>query len=446
MSAPEGAGGRGWRIEWWIRIVFGLSALATAALAYRYHAQEQAEALHTQRAGWAPALLAAVLAALGGAAVLIRPQLGTAKRCWLMSAVAAVVFALGTGTVWQLVSGDDRTDTIVGAPLMKPADADRYVREELGPKPVRKIPTGVFIQGVKLTGPEEVQVNGYVWQHYDESVPRTSQGVAFPEAPDGYAGKEVYSFRRADGRLTKGWHFNLTLRQRFDYHRYPLDKQNVWLRMWTTSAFEREVLVPDLAGYPPWKPHAKYGLDEDIVSAGWSPYYTAFSYARHNYNITFGGADYRPGGSSGATELYYNIGVSRLYKGPLIGKLLQSTFIAVVMFMALFVHTRDAKKHPRFGFSTWTAISFAVSLLLVIVVDQTDVREITGDTSMTYLEYFAIAQYILITGIFANAILLGSDTRVPPLEWRDNLLPRLLYWPILTGLFFAFTMLVFAFD
>ncbi|MEV0096055.1 hypothetical protein [Streptomyces sp. NPDC050738] len=106
--------------------------------------------------------------------------------------------------------------------------------------------------------------------------------------------------------------------------------------------------------------------------------------------------------------------------------------------------TKDDNKNPRFGFSTWTAISFSVSLLLVVVVDQTQIREIAGDTSLTYLEYFAIAQYIVIMGIFANAILIGSETKFRALEWKDNLLPTLLYWPVLIGLFFVFTLFVFA--
>lgn len=432
-----------WRVRRWVWAALVFFALTTAALAVRYLSDRNTENLHTQREGWGLPVVSLVLFALLAAAAATQPWRATARRCWLMSVAATVIFAMGTMTIWQIVTGDDRLDTVVGTPLMRPGQVDAYLAKSFPGVEMRRIPTGVFIQGVKFSGPDEVQVNGYVWQHYDEDVPKTSQGVTFPEAPDGYEAEKVYEHRRADGRLTKGWHFNLTLRQRFDYRHYPLDKQNIWLRMWTISAFENEALVPDLASYPPWTYQRKLGLDQDIVSSGWSPYFTAYSYAQHEYSMSFGAADYTSG-VSGSAELYYNIGVSRSYAGPLIGKLLQSLFIAMVMFLALFVYTKDDQKNPRFGFSTWTAISFAVSLLLVIVVDQTSLREITGDTSLTYLEYFAIAQYVIIMGIFANAIMIGSDSKIRALEWRDNLLPTLLYWPLLTGLFFGFTLGVFA--
>ncbi|WP_327353713.1 hypothetical protein [Streptomyces sp. NBC_01304] len=428
------------RANW---VALGLTAAATVLFAVRYFA-DKVDTGHTQRDGWAPLMISGVLFALSLSAALLRPFLLTTKRCALMATAATVIFAVGIVTIWQIVAHDMETSTMVGKPVNSLAATDKHLEQTLGkayPK-FRKIPTGLFIQGAKFSSPEEVEVNGYVWQRYTDDVPETSRGVTFPEAPDGYDLEQVYKAKTTDGLTVQGWHFNLTLRQKFEYERYPLDKQNIWLRMMTVSAFENEVLVPDFSSYPPWR-YDNVGLDQDIVSAGWSPYYTGYSYLGHKYTATMG---VTPFASNFLTvpELYFNIGVARKYAGPLTGKLLQSFFIAAIMFLALFVYTKDDKKNPRFGFSTWTAISFAVSLLLVVVVDQTQIREIAGDTSLTYLEFFAIAQYVVIMGIFANAIIIGSEAEVKALEWRDNLLPTLLYWPVLIGLFFAFTVFVFA--
>ncbi|MFE0174536.1 hypothetical protein ACFWZ2_19645 [Streptomyces sp. NPDC059002] len=423
-------------------VLLALCAAATVVFAIRYFGADGAPAGHTERSGWAPLIASVVLLLLFLSIALLKPFRLSGRRCALVSAIASVLFALGIGTVWQIVSHDRVTDTIVGTPLMDDQDSRTYLRKLLPGVKIREIPTGVFIQGAKFTDPQEVEVSGYVWQRYPKGMPEKDMGVVFPEAPDGYTLDEAYDTVNTSGQRLKGWHFNLTLRQHFNYQKYPLDKQNIWLRLWTNAAFTNDVLVPDFASYPPWK-YGEIGLDQDIVTSGWAPYYTAWSYGQHNYTMTQGVTDWNKPFVA-APELYFNIGMERKWAGPLTGRLLQSFFIAAIMFLALFVYTKDDTRNPRFGFSTWTAISFAVTLLLVVVVDQTQIREIAGDTSLTYLEYFAIAQYIVIMGIFANAILIGSETKIRALEWKDNLLPTLLYWPVLIGLFFAFTLFVFA--
>ncbi|MCX5204478.1 hypothetical protein OG897_23860 [Streptomyces sp. NBC_00237] len=424
-------------------VLLALSLLAAGLFAHLYFGRDTPRPGHTERGGWAPLLLACCAVALCAAAALVKPYLLTVHRCALMATASTLIFLTGIGVTWYVVSHDEITDTIVGTPLLTRRDADDFLTRTLPGVPLRKIPTGVFVQSSKFTSPEEVEVSGYVWQRYGKDVPESSMGVVFPEATDGYDEiQEAYDTRSTDGRRLKGWHFKVTLRQDFNYKHYPLDKQNVWLRMWSKATFTNDVLVPDFAAYPPWT-YGRIGLDQDAVTTGWSPYYTGWSFGMHEYTMTQGLTDWDKPFKS-APELYFNVGMEREWAGPMMGRLIQSFFISVVMFLALFVFTKDDGKNPRFGFSAWTAISFSVTLLLVVVVDQQEIREIAGDTSLTYLEYLAISQYIVITGIFANAILLGKDTNRRFLEWRDNMLATLLYWPVLVGLFFAFTLAVFA--
>ncbi|MFJ6695781.1 hypothetical protein ACIQM4_06880 [Streptomyces sp. NPDC091272] len=428
------------RVTWGL---FFLSLVAACVCAYLYFGRESPSPGHTERAGWASLLISCCAVGLFGAAVLCKPYLLTVHRCALMAGAATLIFAAGIGVTWYVVSHDQVTDTIVGAPLLSERDSTAFLARTLPGVKLRQIPTGIFVQSSKFTSPEEVEVSGYVWQRYGADVPAQSMGVVFPEATDGYDEvQEAYDTRSTDGRRLKGWHFKVTLRQNFNYKHYPLDKQNVWLRMWSKATFTNDVLVPDFAAYPPWR-YGRIGLDQDTVTSGWSPYYTGWSFGMHDYTMTQGLTDWDKPFKS-APELYFNVGMEREWAGPMTGRLIQSFFISAVMFLALFVFTKDDGKNPRFGFSAWTAISFAVTLLLVVVVDQQQIREIAGDTSLTYLEYLAISQYIVITGIFANAIMLGTDTDRRVIEWRDNMLATLLYWPVLVGLFFGFTVLVFA--
>ena len=38
--------------------------------------------------------------------------------------------------------------------------------------------------------------------------------------------------RRQGSEEVIGWYFDVTVRQAFDYSKYPLDTQDVWLRLW----------------------------------------------------------------------------------------------------------------------------------------------------------------------------------------------------------------------
>ncbi|NIO79302.1 MAG: hypothetical protein GTN53_02015, partial [Candidatus Aminicenantes bacterium] len=62
---------------------------------------------------------------------------------------------------------------------------------------------------------------------------------------------EVTNGRR--GHVLKGWYFDVTVRQYFDYSKYPLDFHSVWLRIWPKNFLYDDILfpVPDFDSYKP---------------------------------------------------------------------------------------------------------------------------------------------------------------------------------------------------
>ncbi|MFG1998360.1 hypothetical protein ACGFNU_04345 [Spirillospora sp. NPDC048911] len=305
-----------------------------------------------------------------------------------------------------------------------------------------KVPTGIFIQAVEFNGASNVKVSGYVWQRIPRDL-RVKPGVVFPEAGDSYAATEklVYEHDEGDHKLM-GWYFNTEFRQLFDYGSYPLDKQNVWLRMWGMDFQQRVVLTPDFAGYPPWKIRDMTALDSKMVYGEWNPDFTAYSYLNNPYSTNFGFT--KPTGISNNTpELYFNLGLKRDPRGPLYGPLIRWLFIALIVFSAMFLITVDEERREIVGFTTFQVMSFAVGMLLVIVFDQNAIREATDAKGVVYLEYFSYALYLMILMVGLNAMLLTAKIRIRALTWGGNLLPKLVYWPGYLGLVLAATLLAF---
>ncbi|NGN67840.1 hypothetical protein G5C51_28555 [Streptomyces sp. A7024] len=419
--------------------VLAVAAVATAVLLFLYLRGDNSQPLK----GWA--LLAVAIAVLLTSVIIavVRPFLLTRGRTMAASALVSLVLAGGIITTWMLVSGDDADALSAGQVVNTRAEADAYLDKEIGTGQDR-VPTGLLVQQADYDGPSKVKASGYVWQRLPKEVPEKSEGVIFPEAEDSHATTEIYRKQHPDGSRTVGWYFQATLHQTFDYRRYPLDRQDIHFAMWSNRFTQGNlVLVPDFASYPPWKAEEKLGVDPETHLQGWKTTFTTWSYQKLDYRTNMGATTGEYQAGEGRPNLNFNLGVARQWHNPLIDSLIRSAIVSLMIFLSLFLFARaDDERRSSLGFSTWGAVTFGVSMLLVIVVDQSSVRQVTGSSGMAYLEYFAFAQYAVILWVAIDAVLLGRR-RSPSLEWGDNRLAKLLYWPLLLTLIFAATLWVF---
>ncbi|WP_329120985.1 hypothetical protein [Streptomyces sp. NBC_01465] len=420
--------------------VLAVSAVCLVLALFWYAADTQPGTLHRW---WAVVITAAAVLITAGFAI-VRPFTLTHHRTVAASVLASVVLAAGVGVTWAMVSSDNGAEPIEGQRVGSAEAAGAY-QDTHHSDGKRRIPTGVMVQQMKFGGANEVDVSGYVWQRFTADVPAAARGVIFPEAENSYSLTDAYTYKHGDGSETVGWYFQAKLRQSFDYRHYPLDRQNVWLQLWTKDNTQQTSLVPDFSSYPPWRDSKMYGISPDLVHADWRPYFSTWSYVQHAHTSTLGSNAAAYANPGVWSDLYFNIGTKRAWVGPMIDSLIRSLIVAVISFLALFLYTKaDDDRRSAFGFSTWGAITFTMSTLLVIVVDQTQVRSATGGGMLTYLECFAYVMYAVILGVSVNAVLLTARREVRPVEWAGNRLPKLLYWPALLGLLLIVTLLYFS--
>ncbi|MBB4675525.1 hypothetical protein [Crossiella cryophila] len=388
----------------------------------------------------APRVLTALLCLTGVVVLLVRPFGRQAWRYWVCSASFSLFCLAGLIVVWDQVHEEDK-HVVIGQVVRSTEETTAYLAGELPPgNTTAQIPTGVYLESIRFAASNEVQVSGYVWQRYPDSLPPgLTRGVVLPEADDSYPTKQAYRHRDGDAEVI-GWYFKTAFVQKFDYSRYPLDRQDVWIRMWHPDFNRGVLLVPDFRAYPqPWHPERMHGLDPQFVTARWQPQSTAFSFSKHSYTTNFGLGRYtdRPP----FPELYFNLLVNRQFHGPLFETLVPIGFIAVLVFAALFITTNgDELRRTFVGFTSFGVISFAVSMVLVVAVRQNAIREATAAPGIVYLEYFSFGLYLVVLISAINALLVTARTPIALIRWRDNLAPRLLYWPLLLGFSLATTL------
>lgn len=418
-------------------VAVGVLALAASAYAAYLHVRST----FTDHRSLAVFILCSVLCGICFTMAALRPyDLRPWKLVWC-SALTAIFCVGGIGIVWLSALKDELTTTVAGTPVTTAADVDAYlggIPDELM-RPSVRIPIGFEVHGIRFETANNVDVNGFVWLRFPPSVPEGARKEPLlPEAVDEPKFKEFFRTKVGQDEVI-GWTFSAELRQEFYYTRYPLDTQDVWIRVAPQGV--GTMLTPDFMSYPPWKAGEKHGLYDRFVSGKWYPRYTVFSYVPRPYKTSYGLTAYEkrdPG-----TALFFNVGMSRDAVAPLIEQLVPMLFVAALVFASMFVMSHNRDSYAFSGFSTFAVIGFSSSMLLVVSVNHTSIRDETSAHGMIYVEYFYLALYAAILLIAINSILLIRPCVPRPVAWHDNLLPKLLYWPVLFGILLITTVFVF---
>lgn len=422
------------------------SLLVVIGLGYRYAREYRAFMPATTGRELVPILLA-LLTFFGLVTILaLRPERERRARLWWTSAVFSVLCLIGLVGLWYLIATAVREDYAIGTPVVTQGEVDAFLAGSAPPAGtdgvVHRIPTGVFVQSLEFVSATNVEVSGYVWQEYADTVPATiPRGFVLPEAvEDAYETTEAYR-RRVLGGEVIGWYFHAILRQSFDYGRYPFDRQDMWLRLWHEDFVQGLVLVPDLKSYADLTPGSLPGLEQDFVYEGWDPEFAVFSYARNRYNTDFGfGSTVRRGVRP---ELYYSVGLKRDFLGPLLDHGIPLGVVALLLFATLLLTTNDEHWRTRLGSGAYRLIEYAAVLMFAVILEHNQIRSSIATQQLAYVEYIPLVLYIAILVVSLNAIVFDSSNRVGWIEYQDNLLPKLLYWPLLLGALLTITLATF---
>lgn len=365
---------------------------------------------------------------------------------WLRAFFPSGLFTLGIGLIWFLTNDDLAWKNLEQTVIIDRAGLESFKTEtirtalrERQPLPIY-IPTGIFVQSIEFTSANNVTLTGYIWQKYNKHVPDDlSRGFVLPEAQSSEI-IESYHRQEKDGEVI-GWYFHATLRQEFDYTRYPFDQQAAWIRLWHKDFDKNVVLVPALDSYDRIHPERLPGIAQDFVLPGWTLSSSFFNYQYNSYNTDFGIPLYV--GRNMFPELYFQIGVKRRFLNPFISNLTPIIVVLLMLFAVLMTSSKESGKIQLLGFSASSILASSSALFFVVLISHIDLRNSLSANEIFYMEYFYVVTYATILAISINSILFSWGINVPFVQYRDNLLPKLFYWPIITLMMFLVTLVKF---
>jgi hypothetical protein len=372
----------------------------------------------------------------------------TPRPAWMtvagwLAAVFSVLCMIVISVVWVAEQAEpyevlpDETVVTTEAQVGAFAEALAFSGIDANDPPIY-IPTGVMVQSLEFKGPYTLQMAGYLWQRYPADREDIERGVVFPEA-DTTTFFKVYEIEQGDEVLI-GWSFKTTLREQFDYGSYPLDRQEIWLRMWQID-FEKNIfLVPDLTDYVDLNPTTLPGIDPQVVLENWRIEESYFSYRLATYNANFGIAGYDS--TVPNPELYFNIGAERYLLGPLFSQGIAPFIILLQLFVIVMVIGRDSKRLEQFGVRPGAVLFTCAAYVFAVLIAQNGLRNEIRWPSLVYLEGLHVLTYLVIVAVALNSVLLVAKPELGLFK-HGNAWARILYWPVITGAMLGITVFTF---
>ena len=302
------------------------------------------------------------------------------------------------------------------------------------------IPTGIYLQSIEFASSSNIAISGYVWQRYPKKgFAGIDRGFTFPDAKSSTI-TEAYRVS-SDKEETIGWYFEAVIRPTLDYSKYPFDRPNVSISIGKKDLSPTVILVPDLDGYKGTGSMTSLGIRQRISVPGYSILGTFFNYELRMNNATFGIAANK--GEGRTPELFYTILVKRNFITPVVSKFFPILIVVSMLFIVIMSFSSDVAKQKNFGLTGFAVVGLIVSFFFSTLLTQIDLRQQFSADGIIFIENFNFITYLVLLLSAVQAFLFAAEKKIKFIQYEHCLIPKLLYWPIFTGLVLLVSLIYF---
>ena len=195
--------------------------------------------------------------------------------------------------------------------------------------------------------------------------------------------------------------------------------------------------MPDLDSYDILNPSVKPGLSAGISVPSSKTISSFFTFTTIDYKSNFG----NKGLANNRPALQFNMVAKRVWLSPFIANMIPILIVALILFIVLYVSS--SKEEGRTGLTTMNVIQSSAGFLFILLLAHVNVRNRIETPEIAYIELFYFSMYVVITlQTVALAMLFrGAGSRI--FGYGDNLVLKLLFWPVLVSIWLAVTLVRF---
>lgn len=381
--------------------------------------------------------------------LFVKVNTDTRQKLWRISVFLSIIIVVNIVVMWYLnlnynyELGTDREVFIDSRTSL----ASFIINEnqkvtKLGLQKFIPVATGIFVEEFEFRDSYNVIIRGEVWQKWPKHLSRFYEaGLRFPQ--EALAGRTLISKiseKEEKNFVTHTWSIKVMLKMPFDYSKYPFDVRDVRIEMMYPDVDSGILLVPDVDGYSDILPYSSPGINKDIYLNDSQLLSTQFSFDLVNYHDRFGHKKF-----SGLNEfpiMKYSINLKRRLLNVLVMNIIPILVVASMIFLIFYSNTKD--KDDKSGVSMMGAVQSCAGFFFVLLVAHIDLRRRLNTPSLTYIESYYLTMYVIMALLAINVVaFIKSKNEKRFLHYKDNLLVKVSYWPVLLFTWMIITLFVF---
>ena len=358
------------------------------------------------------------------------------RNRWIIIFTGSMLVILAIGFIWGIALTYNPADKINGIKISDKATlqstlANQRNRSEIYHlEPPLFVPTGVYIDALKFSGPNDMFLSGYIWQKYGPNFPKDiAKEFTISQATNVSIQKINSSIQ--DGDEIIQFHFSAEIRQKLSHRTYPLEEELIELQIIQKDLNHNIVLTPDLDAYKVRSASQLPGIDKAAFISGWNLKNSYYEIRLNDLNSNFGMA--RSVDKDDFPALYFDVEIQRNFIDAFISNLTPLIIVSVMLFFMLFLMDR---------IDTAKVFNICIAMFFVIVFSHIDIRGKISAQEIFYLEYFFFITYGLILYVVLNAIGWILQTETWYYQYKSTIYSTL-YWPLLLGLTLGVTVITF---
>ena len=362
------------------------------------------------------------------------------KTGWLLSILFSLLFLGATLHIWYKTY---TTYDYVGD-LADVEQAKQFLKKNWEDKhpnlpALSYIPTGVYIDSLYFSGSHTVNIAGCLWQSYDKIKHKgVERKFLFADVVNSQSERVRLMRQYDDGKEEHlAWCFEVSLRQHPDRRKYPFDHETIALKILPVDI--NVIFLPDYKSYNSTATGI-FGVSKHLKLPGFRVHETYFSYSLASYDTNFGIKDFDT--TTGFPDLTFNMVLSRNIFQGVIFHLLPLFAVIILTFLFLSISTHNKHKVEKYSFRTAGILGSCAALFFILVLSNLKLREEFAGSDIVFIEYFFILGYVMTVYVAINSVLLNIENHIAFIRYQDNLLPKILYWPFLTGMAWLISFLV----
>jgi hypothetical protein len=396
--------------------------------------------------------LSLLIGLLALTALAINPH-ASRRRLWYISGIYSIILACSIFSIWCIVTRYP-LPTASTVPvysklqlyqlldILKETKQLPVINDEIPPRAPEKdlsyylnyrykqdkyIPTGIFVNDIEFSSPDQIEFVGYIWQRYFDGIHDSlKRGFILPQLADNPDIKEL-------GRIKYGkeetivWLVRAKLNQLMSHTKYPFNVANIEIELRHADIDKNILLVPDFDAYPFLQPATLPGIGREANITGWQILQSFFGYDSTKISTNFGLYRYGPFGiykslqPSSEPSLVFNTTAQHYLFESLISELIPLFVIALLLFLIFITDISH-------GFSN--LIVGIGSIFFASLLAHPQLRHKLPAYQVVYLDSFFLIMYCTILAVTIISMMHLYKSKLWLIKYRDNLIPKLLYWPL----------------